>query len=82
VRQDAQIRAFERSGIGLKSLLAEETRPGARLQRRAEPGTNEQCSPVGPREEAIEERQEKSFEGRICGEISAHRALRRWGSSP
>jgi len=82
VRQDAQVRALECSGIRLKSLLTNQTRPGACLQRRAEPGASEQRSPGGPRKGAVEERQEQGFEGRICGEISAHRTLRRGSSSP
>ena len=70
-RQDAQIRALERGGIGLKGLLADETGPGARLQRRAGPGTNEQRSRGGPREVAVEERQEQCFE-RLVSVRSAH----------
>jgi hypothetical protein len=82
VSQHAHLQALERRGVGRKTLLANETWPSARTQGSAGTRTQKECAPIGPREVALQERQEKGFERPIFAAVSAHQTLRRAVASP
>ena len=82
VRQDAELQALERRGVGRKRLVANDAGPGTCLERSTGACAQEERTALGPRQVTFEERQEKGFERPIFAAISAHRTLRRAVASP